>query len=139
MVTTEEYLPTFSIEEALAVKRLVLEERHFYKPLPYDGRPTRFPNFPVPLEIVADAATRRLRMPSMRRISSATGCGMRPSTPRPHVAGARRLIAASLRWSPATENIWSDPVDHCDHHHHFENFRSSYNVTASHDPFPRWR
>lgn len=74
MVTTEEYLPTFSIEEALVVKRLVLEERHFYKPLPYDGRPTRFPNFlltdcgeaTVPLEIVAgnaaDTATRRLRI-----------------------------------------------------------------------------
>lgn len=74
MVTTEEFIPTFSIEDALVAKRLIAEERHFYKPLPYDAPATRFPNFlltdcgetAVPIEIVAgnvaDAAARRLRI-----------------------------------------------------------------------------
>lgn len=74
MVTTEEFIPAFSIEDALVAKRLIAEERHFYKPLPYDGPATRLPNFllsdcaetAVPLEIVtgnvADAAARRLRI-----------------------------------------------------------------------------
>lgn len=74
MVTSEEFIPVFSMEDALVCKRLVAEERHFYKPLPYDAAPTRFPNFlltdcgeaAVPLEIISgaasDAATRRLRI-----------------------------------------------------------------------------
>lgn len=74
MVTTEEFIPSFSMEDAIVAKRLVNEERTFYKPLPYDAASTRFPNFlltdcgesAVPLEIVgsaeADAAARRLRV-----------------------------------------------------------------------------
>lgn len=74
MATTEEFIPVFSMEDALVCKRLLAEERHFYKPLPYDAAPTRFPNFlltdcgdtAVPLEIISgaasDAAMRRLRI-----------------------------------------------------------------------------
>jgi Protein of unknown function (DUF1173) len=74
MVTTEEFMPTFSIEDALVCKRLIAEDRRFYKPLPYDAVPTRFPNFlltdcgdtPVPLEIVSgsamETAARRARI-----------------------------------------------------------------------------
>lgn len=74
MVTIEEFIPTFSMEDAIVAKRLIAENRTFYKPLPYDAANTRFPNFlltdcgesAVPLEIVggsvADAAARRLRI-----------------------------------------------------------------------------
>lgn len=74
MATTEEFIPTFSMEDALVCRRLIAEDRHFHKPLPYDAAPTRFPNFlltdcgetAVPLEIVSgsalDAAARRSRI-----------------------------------------------------------------------------
>jgi hypothetical protein len=74
MATTEEFIPTFSMEDALVCRRLIAEDRDFYKPLPYDAAPTRFPNFlltdcgetAVPLEIVSgsalDAAARRSRI-----------------------------------------------------------------------------
>lgn len=74
MATTEEFIPAFSVEDALVCKRLITEDRHFYKPLPYDAGVTRFPNFlltdcgdtAVPLEIIgpggADGAARRLRI-----------------------------------------------------------------------------
>jgi uncharacterized protein DUF1173 len=74
MVTTDEFIPSFSMEDAIVAKRLIHEERTFYKPLPYDAASTRFPNFlltdcgesAVPLEIVgssaSDAAARRQRI-----------------------------------------------------------------------------
>jgi hypothetical protein len=74
LITGEEFIPLFSIEEALLCKRLVQEERAFYKPLPYDGPAARLPNLiltdcgnhGVPLEIMPtearEAAMRRLRI-----------------------------------------------------------------------------
>lgn len=74
MVTTEEFIPVFSMEDAIVTQRLIADARHFYKPLPYDAAPWRFPNFlltdcgakAVPLEIVsgrhADAAARQSRI-----------------------------------------------------------------------------
>lgn len=74
MVTTTDYIPVDSIEEAILSKRLVESERYFYKPLSYDSDGVRFPNFlltdaadePVPLEIVsrggAPAAARNVRI-----------------------------------------------------------------------------
>jgi hypothetical protein len=61
MITTPEYVPVFSMEEALLAKELIDESRAFYKPLPYDGLAWRLPNFllvdcgesPVALEILA--------------------------------------------------------------------------------------
>jgi hypothetical protein len=66
------------MEEALLAKRLVLEDRAFYKPLPYDAVETRLPNFlliepqvAVPLEILgrseADAAARQIRIEQYRQ------------------------------------------------------------------------
>jgi hypothetical protein len=81
MVTTEEFIPTFSMEDAILAKRLINEERSFYKPLPYDAASSRFPNFlltdcgesTVPLEIVssseADAAARRLRIAEYEQVN----------------------------------------------------------------------
>ena len=74
MATIDEFVPVFSMEDALVCKRLIEEDRHFYKPLPYDTAPTRFPNFlltdcgetAVPLEVISgsalDAAARRSRI-----------------------------------------------------------------------------
>lgn len=74
MVTTEEFIPVFTMEDALLAKRLVTEDRHFYKPLPYDAPTTRVPSFvltdcgdtAVPVEIIAgsaaETAARRLRL-----------------------------------------------------------------------------
>ena len=74
MVTTTDYIPVDSIDEAILSKRLVESERYFYKPLSYDSDGDRFPNFllsdaadvPVPLEIVSRAgvagAARNLRI-----------------------------------------------------------------------------
>lgn len=81
MVTTEDFIPTFSMEDAILAKRLINEERTFYKPLPYDGPNSRFPSFlltdcgesAVPLEIVsrseADAAARRLRIAEYEQVN----------------------------------------------------------------------
>jgi hypothetical protein len=63
MVTTEDFIPTLSMEEALMAKRLVAEGRHFLKPLPYDAPAARIANFlltdcgekTVPLEILTRA------------------------------------------------------------------------------------
>jgi Protein of unknown function (DUF1173) len=78
MVTTQEYLPVLSIEEALLIQRLIGQGRGFYKPLPYDGAAPRLPNLlltdcgdaPVPLEIIAnnesDAAARQARIAQYR-------------------------------------------------------------------------
>lgn len=74
MVTTEEFIPVFSMEDAIVAKRLIGEDRAFYKPLPYDASSMRFPNFllidcgetAIPLEIITgngrDAAARRQRI-----------------------------------------------------------------------------
>jgi Protein of unknown function (DUF1173) len=74
MVTTLEYIPVLSIEEAVLAQQLVRQSRTFYKPLPYDAGAARLPNFllidcgnaPVPLEIIGhdepDAATRQMRL-----------------------------------------------------------------------------
>ncbi len=74
MMVTEQYVPVFSMEEALLVQRLIQEGRQFYKPLPYDAELTRLPNFlltdlsdqAIPLEILevgdGQAAARQLRM-----------------------------------------------------------------------------
>ena len=79
MVTTEHYIPVCSMEEALVAKRLVLEDRQFYKPLSYDALETRLPNFllvdrtdlPMPLEILgrseAEAAVRQMRIEQYRQ------------------------------------------------------------------------
>jgi hypothetical protein len=82
LVTTAEYIPIFSLEEALLAKRLINEERIFYKPLPYDGLCARYPNFlltdvgdaPAPMEILcaggdSDAAARQLRIGQYREES----------------------------------------------------------------------
>lgn len=77
MVTTEEYIPVLNMEEALVAHRLVTDDRQFLKPLPYDARSTRLPNFlltdcteVVPLEIIgrsdADAAARHMRIGQYR-------------------------------------------------------------------------
>jgi hypothetical protein len=74
MATTEEFILAFSMEDALVCKRLIADDRHFYKPLPYDAPATRLPNFlltdcgdtAVPLAIIGsgggDGAARRLRI-----------------------------------------------------------------------------
>lgn len=74
MVTTLEYIPVLSMEEALLAQHLIHQSRFFIKPLPYDAAAARLPNFllvdcgaaAVPLEIVGydatDAATRRSRI-----------------------------------------------------------------------------
>ena len=75
LVTSAEFVPLHSIEDALLCQRLVTEGRSFYKPMSYDAAPARFPNFiltdcdqsrGVPLEIITsdagDAAMRRIRV-----------------------------------------------------------------------------
>lgn len=75
LVTSAEFIPLHSIEDALLCQRLVTEGRSFYKPMHYDAPAARFPNFiltdcdqsrGVPLEIItsdaADSAMRRLRV-----------------------------------------------------------------------------
>ncbi|MFL6605785.1 MAG: DUF1173 family protein [Steroidobacteraceae bacterium] len=82
MVTTPEYIPVFSMEEALLAQRLTDEARAFYKPLPYDAVPWRLPNFllvdcgdsPIPLEILgysdAENAVRQGRIAQYRELGS---------------------------------------------------------------------
>ena len=74
MICTQDYIPVFSMEEALVAKRLVSEGRTFLKPLPYDATPMHYPNFlltdysarAVPLEILsgddAEVAARHQRI-----------------------------------------------------------------------------
>jgi hypothetical protein len=74
VITAREFIPLFSIEEALVCRRLIDEARAFYKPLPYDASCVRVPNFiltdtgttSVPLEILpidrAAAAASQLRL-----------------------------------------------------------------------------
>jgi hypothetical protein len=79
MVTMDNYIPVASMDEALLAKRLVVEERRFYKPLSYDAPESRLPNFlltdradvVVPLEILGrsdeDAAARQSRIEQYRQ------------------------------------------------------------------------
>jgi hypothetical protein len=74
VVTAREFIPLFSIEDAIVSRRLIDAGRTFYKPLPYDAPATRVPNFiltdtgatSVPLEIIpadgAAAASSHLRL-----------------------------------------------------------------------------
>jgi len=62
MVTTTEYVPVHSFEEAVVARELIRSGRQFNKPLPYDGSPGRIPNFllcegttSLPLEILTRA------------------------------------------------------------------------------------
>jgi hypothetical protein len=84
LVTTAEYIPIFSLEEALLAKYLITQERMFYKPLPYDGLGARLPNFlltdvgdtPTPMEILSasgdsELATRQVRISQYREDSRA--------------------------------------------------------------------
>lgn len=78
LITGEAFIPLFSIEEALLCRRLIDEDRAFYKPLPYDGAIAQFPNLilmdcgdsGVPLEVVStdarEAAIRRSRIDMYR-------------------------------------------------------------------------
>lgn len=74
LITTQEYLPVLSMEEALLTQRLVARGRGFHKPLPYEAPASRLPNLLltdcgascVPIEIIADredeAAARQSRI-----------------------------------------------------------------------------
>lgn len=74
LVTAAEFIPLFSIEDALVSRRLIDEGRSFYKPLPYDGGAAQVPSFiltdtgasSVPMEVVPDdpavAVLRRSRI-----------------------------------------------------------------------------
>jgi hypothetical protein len=74
LVTTEEYVPVASIEEARLARRLIQEHRHFLKPMWYDTPPARFPSYlltdigdrALPAEVIygqeADQTERRIRI-----------------------------------------------------------------------------
>lgn len=74
LFTNQDYVPILSTDEMRVVARLVTEDRHFYKPLWYDGSSSRVPAFlltdvgtsPVPMEIIdgreADQTERRMRV-----------------------------------------------------------------------------
>ncbi len=65
MVTTKDYLPIESMEEAILIKHLIKNDRYFYKPLRYDSNNILYPNFllidsgdkAVPLEIFSNEKT----------------------------------------------------------------------------------
>ena len=60
MVTTSEYIPVLSMEDALLAQQLLQQSRTFCKPLPYDGPACRLPAYllldcgsrAVPLEVI---------------------------------------------------------------------------------------
>jgi hypothetical protein len=109
LVTTGEYIPVASMEEALLTRRLIDERRLFVKPLPYDGPRARYPNFlltdcgeiPVPLEILGradpDSATQHVRLAQYRE-------DMRPYW-RWDVEEAPMIPAL-----PPQEGIWASSV-----------------------------
>ena len=74
LACTQEYIPVSDLYEAVVIRRLIDCHRSFFKPLAYDGDPSRYPTVVLtdvgeqsyPLEIVSgnltQAATRRLRV-----------------------------------------------------------------------------
>jgi Protein of unknown function (DUF1173) len=111
LITTSEYIPVFSLEEALLVRRLVSDNRVFYKPLPYDSLPARFPNFllgdvgdsSTPLEVLptdpAEAAARQVRIGQYQEDSrphwvwNVQESALPPALPEVIAHGASREVA----------------------------------------------
>lgn len=77
LVTTPEYIPVTSGDEAVVAHRLIENKRYFYKPLAYDAKPGGYPNFlltdvgevAVPLEILGEKDSDRVIEMRINRIN----------------------------------------------------------------------